>query len=101
MAEIFKIPQGVKTRGKDRINYVAAHHIDTSAALEVHATAVFNRAVANLAAHRGTGASHITHERGIVDHYIVLNDDAAMSIEFGTDKIKNPPSPLRKAVRIE
>lgn len=101
MAEIFKIPPGVKTRGKDRINFVAAHHVDTKAALETHATALFNRAAANLTAHRDTGAARITHERGIVDHYIVLNDDAAMSIEFGTDKIKNPPSPLRKAVRIE
>lgn len=84
MAEIYRVPEGVRTRGRDRLNYVAAHHVDTAAALELHAAAIFERAAAKLARHRDTGASQVVHERGDVDHYIVLVDDNALAIEFET-----------------
>lgn len=97
MAEIYKIPQGTFSRGRDRLNFVAAHHEETGARLEIEADAVFSRAAAVLKKHRYSGESHILHERGDVDHYIVLESEDAGYIEYAND---DAVSPLRKAIRV-
>lgn len=98
MAEIYKIPKGTYSRGRDRLNYVVAHHVETQAELEIKASALAAKAESILAAHRDTGASQITHERGKVDHYVVLTDDHAISIEYDHQGRK-APSPLRRALK--
>lgn len=101
MAEIYKVPKGVKTRGKDRLNYVAAHHVETKAALAVAADAIEGRAKAILDASRErTGESQIEHTVGDVDHHIWLVDggNAAIPIEFYGHKSGKAVSPLRKAI---
>jgi hypothetical protein len=47
------------------------------------AVAVGARASALLAAHRETGSAQIVVEHGAVDSYVVLDDPASLSIEFG------------------
>ena len=103
MAEIYKRPQNVPIRlkGRDKLNFVVAHHAETQAELEVIAEATLARARGILdtdSKHR-TGTSQIIHERGHVDHYITLVDEQAIDIEFDHQGRK-APSPLRKAYRI-
>ena len=103
MAEIYRVPRGVRTRGKDRLNYVAAHHVETLAALDAHAEATLKRAQAALDANSDvrTGRAQIVLEKGEVDRYIVLQDEHAVSIEYDHhNKRRKAPSPLRSAIRI-
>lgn len=47
------------------------------------AARIARRAEANLAGHRETGRAKIRVEHGAVDSYVVLDDPASLSIEFG------------------
>jgi Family of unknown function (DUF5403) len=47
------------------------------------ADAIARRARLNLAYHRDTGEAHIEVVKGDIDAYVVLVDEAALSIEFG------------------
>ena len=94
MATIYRKPIGVRTRGRDRLNYVAAHHVVTAAMLTQEATPIYLRAKAILAAHRDTGTSSIEHTVGDVDHYISIVDP-----QGDAPYIEHTVSPLRKSVR--
>lgn len=52
-------------------------------AVRVTAEAVGGRARAVLAGHRDTGAASIRVDHGPIDSYVVLDDPASLSIEFG------------------
>lgn len=97
LAEIYKVPHGVVSRGRDKLNFVAAHHRDTGAELDKHAEAVTQRAKAVLAAHRYTGESRIEHTQGWVDHYVSLVSEDAGYIEYAND---DAVAPLRRSIRV-
>jgi hypothetical protein len=74
----------VRLKGKKFINTVVSHQEGTKAAVYDEAVEIGGRAEMrlNMAKNR-TGASQIKVERGDVDSYVVLDDPAAMQIEFG------------------
>ena len=96
MAEIYRVPQGAKSRGRDRLNYVVAHHAKTDAMLKLVATPVYERAKAILGAHRDTGLSEIQFGKGDVDYYITLDDTKGGNNARG---IEHRVSPLRGAIK--
>ena len=100
LAEIYKVPKGVRSRGRDKLNYVAAHHVETQSALEVVALETTAKAQAVLDASKvRTGASQVHHEAHDVDHYVVLESSQgfkdAYEVEFGHGA--KAVAPLRKA----
>lgn len=98
MAELYRTPKGMKTRGRDKLNYVAAHYVDTAAELRVHAEDIAGKAEGILNASRErTGASQIEHTVGDVDHYITLTSATgdAWQVEFAHGE--QAVAPLRKA----
>lgn len=87
LAEIYKVPKGVRSRGRDKLNYVVAHHVETQAALEVVALEATAKGKAVLDNSKvRTGASQVYHEAHDVDHYVVLESSHglkdAYAIEF-------------------
>lgn len=96
MAEIYRVPQGVKSRGRDRLNYVVAHHYETNAMLKILAKPIAARAKAILEAHRETGQSEIYLSKGDVDYYITLDDTKGGN---NAGYIEHRVSPLRGAIK--
>ena len=74
----------VRLKGKKYINTVVSHEKGVKDSVHDEAVMIGARAEArlNMAKHR-TGAAQIKVEQGRVDSYVVLDDEAAMSIEFG------------------
>lgn len=60
-----------------------AHTTQMRKAVRAEAEKIANKARARLAEHRETGASRIVVEQGDVDSHVILDDPAALSIEFG------------------
>lgn len=100
LAEIYKVPKGVRSQGRDKLNYVVAHHVETQAALEVVALEATAKGKAVLDTSKvRTGASQVHHEAHDVDHYVVLESSQgfkdAYEVEFGHGA--KAVAPLRKA----
>ena len=74
----------VRLKGKKYINTVVSHEKSTKDAVHDKATMIGALAEARLdmAKHR-TGDAQIKVKQGRVDSYVILDDPAAMQIEFG------------------
>lgn len=59
------------------------------AELQSQATSAATRARALLLKHRDEGVAKITVDRGRIDRYVVLEDRAALSIEYGRKPNEN------------
>lgn len=66
-----------------KMNKTISHLGGVKAELRKEANIIADIANVRLAPHRKTGAAHITVSHGIVDYYVSLVDEAALSIEFG------------------
>lgn len=77
MAEIFRRVNGLK------FEKFLALEPGVQAAITAEASEMAGRATALLAAHRFEGEAEISQAKGDVDAYVVLEDKAALSIEYG------------------
>lgn len=77
MAEVFKRVNGRK------LTKLIAVLPEVQAAVDDHTADIGTEAEAILAAHYHEGDSKIVVDKGKVDGYVILEDEAAMSIEFG------------------
>lgn len=71
------------TVSPERLNDIVSKTEEVQGRLDSEAAKRESRATAKLAAHRDTGRATIRREKGLVDHYVVLDDPHAMQIEFG------------------
>lgn len=69
--------------GDKAMNRVVSHLDGVHASVGDVARRVKGNATARLAIHQKTGAAHVTISDGKVDWFVNLEDEAAMSIEFG------------------
>lgn len=65
------------------VNEIVSHLPGVISAVRRTAEKIGARAEARLAAHRYTGAASVSVTYGKVDAFVNLDDEAAMSIEFG------------------
>ena len=95
LAKIYKVPKGVRIPAKrpikDPLNYVVAHHKNTSAALYPVAVAVESAAKGVLAAHRDKHESYIELVEGDVDLHVTLKSTSGDAIY-----VEENVAPLRK-----
>lgn len=73
----------VRLIGEKAMNRVVSHQEGVHGELGDVARKVAGNATARLAIHKKTGAAQVTITQGKVDWFVNLDDDAAMSIEFG------------------
>lgn len=73
----------VKLISQKSMNQVISHLPGVKAAIRQKAQQIGARAEARLAGHRYEGQAGISITHGDVDSFVNLDDDAAMSIEFG------------------
>ncbi|MGW1740033.1 DUF5403 family protein [Nocardia sp. NPDC001965] len=73
----------VKLIGDKAMNRVVSHHSKVQAAITEETEEATRRGEARLAAHRETGNAEVNSSYGETDGYVNLDDQAAMSIEFG------------------
>lgn len=69
--------------GQKSMNKIVSHLEGVGLAVHETAREIGGKAESRLATHRDTGAAEIEVERGDVDSYVSLVDEAAVSIEFG------------------
>ncbi len=73
----------VRLIGQKAMNLILKDMAGVKDAVHDEAQRISVRAKARLAPHRDTGRARVLVVRGEVDSYVVLDDEAAMSIEFG------------------
>lgn len=73
----------VQIIGQKAMNMILKDKDGVQDAVHDKAEEIGQRAELRLSGHRRTGAANVLVKRGDVDSYVILDDDAAMSIEFG------------------
>lgn len=73
----------VQLIGQKAMNHVVSHLGEVKGAVSDKAQNVGQVAEARLAAHHDTGHAKVTVTHGDVDSFVNLEDEAALSIEFG------------------
>lgn len=72
-------------RNHREVDAAIAHMPGVVAAVHAEAVKIAERAKADLASHRDTGAAHIVVDREDIDTLVSLVDEAAISIEYGRE----------------
>jgi len=83
VAEVFKRVNGRK------LTKVIAMLPEVQASVDEHTLEIGADAEAILASHRDEGHAKIVVDKGKVDGYVILEDEAPMSIEFGRSHHQN------------
>jgi len=69
--------------GRKAMNTVISHEEGVKAVVYQHAAEIYSKASAKLEMHREDYVAYVDITRGEVDTTVGLNDQAALSIEFG------------------